>query len=258
MFISYKSIKNFILVNSTLLSISFFEYYLSKSFLLTFISVMFKNYTMINIIDYQLKDKPYINDKYIEPKEKYYGEFSSYVVMSAIIEATSLKIIRYNTTKEDNIITDLVTFIPISFLFEIIFDFFHYITHSYLHTNKYLYKIIHKKHHKHFNLKSILTFYHHPLDIIITNTIPLFITIYLMPNISYFQLLIIMTYKTFIEISGHSGKKVNPGSFPQFIWLPKLFNMQLFTRNHNLHHTNVNCNYAKRFNLWDRLFGTNK
>jgi sterol desaturase/sphingolipid hydroxylase (fatty acid hydroxylase superfamily) len=68
-----------------------------------------------------------------------------------------------------------------------------------------------------------------------------------------------LIYKIFLEISGHTNKKLFPnGSFPQFIWLPKLLNIQIFTEDHNLHHVLNNCNYGKRFSLWDKLFGTYK
>jgi sterol desaturase/sphingolipid hydroxylase (fatty acid hydroxylase superfamily) len=78
-------------------------------------------------------------------------------------------------------------------------------------------------------------------------------------KISLIMLNIILVYKTFIELSGHTGKKLYPsGSFAQFIWLPKMFGIQLYTEDHNLHHSKGNCNYAKRFSLWDRIFGTYK
>jgi sterol desaturase/sphingolipid hydroxylase (fatty acid hydroxylase superfamily) len=66
-----------------------------------------------------------------------------------------------------------------------------------------------------------------------------------------------LSYKTFIEISGHSGKKLYPnGSFSQFIWLPRFFNISLYTEDHALHHSSNYCNYSKRFSLWDKQFET--
>lgn len=69
---------------------------------------------------------------------------------------------------------------------------------------------------------------------------------------------LIMIYKIFIEISGHSGKKIKATSFPQFMWLPKIFDIELRTEDHDLHHTLNNCNYSKRFKLWDKIFSTYK
>lgn len=66
-----------------------------------------------------------------------------------------------------------------------------------------------------------------------------------------------LLFKSFVEISGHSGKKIFPsGSFSQFIWLPKMFDITLYTEDHNLHHDKSDCNFSKRFSIWDKLFGT--
>jgi sterol desaturase/sphingolipid hydroxylase (fatty acid hydroxylase superfamily) len=65
-------------------------------------------------------------------------------------------------------------------------------------------------------------------------------------------------YKIFIEISGHCGKNINSCSFPQFVWLPKLFKIEMYAEDHDAHHRFNNCNYSKRFILWDKLFLTYK
>jgi sterol desaturase/sphingolipid hydroxylase (fatty acid hydroxylase superfamily) len=105
----------------------------------------------------------------------------------------------------------------------------------------------------------ILTFYHSAADLIITNSIPQVITLLMFPYISLFQFNLIATYKSFIEISGHSSKKLYPsGSFSQCIWLPKILDISLYAEDHTLHHSHNNCNYSKRFSLWDKLFGTYK
>lgn len=67
----------------------------------------------------------------------------------------------------------------------------------------------------------------------------------------------IVVYKNFIEISGHSGKILYPTtSFPQFMWLPKWLNIELYCEDHDNHHFINNCNYSKRFSLWDKVFNT--
>ena len=95
------------------------------------------------------------------------------------------------------------------------------------------------------------------MDFFITNSIPTLITLYVFPvDLTHFQYELIHTYKTLLEIGGHSGKVLNANSFTQMIWLPKLFNVHLRVEDHDLHHSLNNCNYAKRFILWDRVFGT--
>jgi len=162
----------------------------------------------------------------------------------------------------NNFINIILLFIPKSFFFEIIFDFFHYWTHRVMHEKKFLYKNFHKKHHKHIKLEPILTFYQDPIDLLLTNSFPMILSLYIFKlflNLSLFELSLIIIYKIIIEIAGHSGIISNPTtSFLQFIWLPKLLNMELYTEDHDKHHTLIYCNYSKRFSLWDKIFGTFK
>jgi sterol desaturase/sphingolipid hydroxylase (fatty acid hydroxylase superfamily) len=104
---------------------------------------------------------------------------------------------------------------------------------------------------------AINAFYQDPIDLLITNSLPTYVALSLIPSISYFEWNVMLIYKNFIEIAGHSGKKSYPiSSFPQFIWLPKWLGMELYTEDHDLHHSLNNCNYSKRFSLWDKAFGT--
>lgn len=144
-----------------------------------------------------------------------------------------------------------------AFIFEIIFDFFHYWSHRLVHSNGTLYKYLHKKHHKFIHPSSITTFYQDPMDLVLTNVIPTMITLCIIPKITYFQFTMIMLYKIFIEISGHVGKQLKPiSSFSQCMWVPKYLNIELYAEDHDLHHSKNNCNYSKRFSLWDKVFGT--
>jgi sterol desaturase/sphingolipid hydroxylase (fatty acid hydroxylase superfamily) len=195
--------------------------------------------------------------------ENYYGEWHLNVWLSTFTESITmygLNQIFFNSNVEpiySNLQQDILLFIPQSFCFEIVFDFFHYITHKYSHENKYLYKITHKKHHYYAHPHKILTFYHSPLDLIITNTIPQFFSLLIIPKISKFQFFIILIHKSYIEISGHTGKQLYPcGSFAQFIWLPRILGIELHSEDHDLHHSSNACNYGKRFSLWDKVFNT--
>jgi sterol desaturase/sphingolipid hydroxylase (fatty acid hydroxylase superfamily) len=147
----------------------------------------------------------------------------------------------------------LLIFIPFSFIYEILFDLLHYCAHLLLHKNKKLY-IYHKTHHFISHPSSIYAFYQHPIDYFITNTIPLTITTYILQPQSLFIFILLLTYKTHIEIGGHCGKNNKTPSFPQCIWLPRMFGIELYTTDHDKHHTLNNCNYTKRFSLWDKIF----
>ena len=92
-----------------------------------------------------------------------------------------------------------------------------------------------------------------------SNVIPMILTINLMPQMSYFMFSMIIVYKDYTEICGHAGKDTGKTSaFPQCMWIPKILNIELYTLDHDLHHTMNNCNYSKRFSLWDKVFGTFK
>lgn len=259
--ISLNSIKNFVIVNTTLFVISSIDYLFSSN-RLAFPITLIRNYFFLNILDYITKDKPYIKEK--ERKfilEKYRTEFNIYLCSSTIIETiTNLFLEKQFVVNDDNNM-DLLYFIPISFMFEIIFDFFHYWSHRMMHQNKTLYQIIHKDHHR-FNYPiPITTFFQHPIDLLISNSTPSFISFFIITRlfgfgITKFLFKLIMTYKIYIEIAGHCGKEMKTPSFPQFIWIPKLLHIELYTVNHDLHHSSNNCNYSKRFSIWDKAFGT--
>jgi sterol desaturase/sphingolipid hydroxylase (fatty acid hydroxylase superfamily) len=216
----------------------------------------------MNIIDFSTKYKININVQQLY-KESQLIEFDKNVFTTTIIETSTFIFASKFIFTQTNIFYDVLYFIPVSFIFEIIFDFFHYWTHRMVHMNPYLYIHFHKKHHLHIYPTTILAFYHDPIDLLLTNSIPflftLCITLYMHIPISLFTLNMLIVYKTYIEISGHTGKRLYPsGSFPQFIWLPRFFDIQLYTENHDYHHTHTNCNFSKRFTLWDKVFGTLK
>ena len=229
---------------------------------------MFRNYLLIHFIEYGTKNIAKITDDPSKlPIESYKYEFHKNVMTSTLVETGTHMFINANilTITSMNfsggeIYPDLLYFIPVTFLFEILFDFFHYLTHRALHHSS-VYKYIHKKHHKFAHPTAITTFYQDPLDLIITNSAPLIVSLLIFPyltntSISYVQYNLIIVYKEFIEISGHSGKKCTTSSFPQFIWLPKMLHIELYTEEHDIHHSSNNCNYSKRFSIWDKVFKT--
>lgn len=257
--ISLKSIRNFFITNSILVLLSILQYVFFgfSSLIIKFLTILIRNYILMKIINYGIKKKKFIGDKIREPVEGYNGEFHVNVVSASVIEAGTIYAVE-DILIESSYQKDLIYFIPISFIYEVIFDFFHYWTHRIIHMNKNLYYHTHKKHHKYSNPITILTFYQHPIDLLITNSFPNIISLLLVNSfftISSFMYSMIIIYKTYIEISGHTGKNIYPiSSFSQFIWLPRLLNIELHTEEHDLHHTLNNCNYGKRFSLWDKIF----
>ena len=264
--ISFNSIKNFISINVGLIGISLLEYMFYENYGI-FTLLVLRNYILIDVIEYSTRNNENIDAemRLIKPQESFSHEFDLFLLSSTFIEYITHLYIKETFYNEERILCrqsffyDLQSFILISFYFEITFDLFHYISHLLLHKNTYLYKNIHKIHHKFKYPSCITTFYQHPVDMVLSNLLPTIITMYIIPvKPTYFQYIMISTYKVFSEISGHLGKYTKSISFSQFIWLPKMLNIELKIEHHDLHHSNNNCNYGKRFSLYDKIFGTFK
>ena len=270
MFITLKSIAIFLITNTYMLLFGLTESYTMQQMVpLNFfyklipyqIVLLIKNYMLMSIIEFGTNNKPNITENNADLKEEYKGEFLINFFRSVCVETFTLLLIQKYYFEfpimDFNILYEFLWFLPLSFIFELVFDFFHYWAHRIIHSNSRLYKYIHKKHHKFSHPIPIITYYQEPLDLILTNSIPTILTLCVIPKITYFQYTMIFLYKIFIEISGHCGKKLYPvGSFLQFMWLPKYLNIQLYTEDHDAHHSINNCNYSKRFSLWDKVFGT--
>jgi sterol desaturase/sphingolipid hydroxylase (fatty acid hydroxylase superfamily) len=272
--LSIKALKNFFTTNLTLFAFGSVEYIglillngFSPiiQFIITFIILLARNFILLYFITIAIKDKKYVSDRRKEPEEQYRGEFVKNVITTTFTDAITMTIAKnyllhvYDTRIIHNYLYDIMMFIPQSFVFELVFDFFHYWSHRCAHS-KYLYSRLHKHHHKHHDVSPIVTFYQDPLDMIFSNTIPVLITLYLMSNmlflnLSLFSYAIMSVYKVSVEIYGHSGKHTPP-EFVQCIWLPRYLGIVLTSENHSHHHMFNNCNYSKRFSLWDKLYGT--
>lgn len=261
---SLKSIVYFFSINTMLTSLALVQNTLIEKqssvyswLLLIYVTFVIRNYTLMALIDRGVKHKSLI-ENHLTVKESYKHEFDLNVLSSTLVEALTYVVVRVYILKGCYTVTigDIIWFIPFSFLFELVFDFFHYWTHRMVH-HHFVYAYIHKKHHKHFHPITITTYYQEPLDLLITNSVPVVLTLLLIPLLSLPQYHIMLTYKEYIEISGHCGRHLFPSSsFTQCIWLPRLFNIQLYTEEHDMHHSLNKCNYSKRFSLWDKVFGT--
>lgn len=263
LFISFKSICNYIFINSNLLLMSFIHYYMFNHYkYFAFFILLFRNYFIINFIDYATKYKKNIHKQITEDSSIHDYSLENHTSHVQIVLLETIKVYTFHKylSINQNYLFDITTFIPISFLYEIVFDFFHYWVHRICHVNNFLYRNIHKKHHKHSNLTSIVTFYQNPLDFILSVIFPEMIALYILQSLffklSLFQFILILNYKLFSEIAGHSGKYTNSCGFVQFIWLPRFLNIEIRTEDHDLHHKLLLCNYSKRFVIWDKLFNT--
>lgn len=261
--LSNNSIKNFFLINGSLICIAFIQYstiHFTQSainyiFIIYLINVI-KNYFLINMINYSIKEKELLNSNN-SLVENYKNEFHVNVLTSTIVETGTSVFINNYLIQINNSQINLFLFIPLSFIYELVFDFFHYWIHRLSHENKYLYQYFHKKHHKYNNVNSYITFYQSPFDLLLSNSLPQILSVCIFPFFSGLEYELMRIYLTYEEISGHNGHKTYPTScFSQCIWLPRWLNIELYSEDHYLHHSLNNCNYSKRFSLWDKIFNT--
>ena len=269
--ISSKSIVTFFNVNGTLITIGLTNYiamyyikdiYFFNKLFLTYCIYILRNYLMMFLLMMSTGHKQLTSD--INANNDCSYQLTSHMYLfSTTFWDTMAGVLVYNKLiitpiSVPNITNSLIYFIPTSFLFEIILDFFHYWSHRILHMNKSLYINIHKTHHKYTNPVIINTYFFSPLDVIGTISLPMILTVYIFPyKLTLFEYVMLSAYKQYTELAGHSGKMLAPASsFPQCIWLPRLFNIQLYAEDHDWHHKASNCNFAKRFSLWDKVFGT--
>jgi hypothetical protein len=147
--ISFSSAKNFCIVNSSLCLIGFCQYIfvtyheparvLGILPLYVFLIFVARNYTLLHMIDYGTRSKPYISQSMI-PKEEYKYEFHVNVFNATAIETVTHLFIKTQLIQlhfSRSIYYEIVYFIPLSFLFEIIFDFFIMVHIEYCITNHY-------------------------------------------------------------------------------------------------------------------------
>jgi sterol desaturase/sphingolipid hydroxylase (fatty acid hydroxylase superfamily) len=148
-------------------------------------------------------------------------------------------------------------------VYEIITDFFYYWMHRSLHENKWLYRQIHKLHHRSKAPTAINSSTMSVSETFLTFLITDLFVPCLLVNIWPFDLTEFAMYAAWIcaiEVYGHSGQIL--GMDEASVWrfgmsgLLSTFGIRLATRDHELHHWNNTCNYSKRTQVWDKVFGT--
>ena len=205
-----------------------------------------RNFAFVYLIDYMTMGRI----MYTSPT----GAYELHTIQAGCVEYLGLSLL---PTLHPSHGLNLVTFIPLSFAFEILYDFFFYWGHRMSHR---LGSSWHKQHHEHVHLMPILAFYNNLSDEVLLYLVPFVLTqrlIHVIYPMSALEIATIMTYKVFIEISGHISCSSNRRcSFPQCVWLPRTLGIELYADDHATHHVNARYNFSKRFALWDRVFDT--
>jgi lathosterol oxidase len=252
MIINKVSLYNFLFINTVLWCGGTLDYLMVERSLVLIGLICWKNLFLVLLISSKNSFKPYINPGIRKLDVK--GEIG-YLAQITLIDLISLRLLLSQTSLSISIPYELLTFIPRSFLFELVFDLAHYTAHRLAHSIPMVYKAIHKEHHQDILISPWTTFHQHPVDLLLTNTLPLLFASHIVPTSQLF-ICVMMWYKTLLEVGGHLGKVTKANSFPQCIWLPRLLKIELKSEEHNLHHRNPMRNFSKRFSIWDRAFGT--
>ncbi len=252
MFIKQDSLYNFALINTVLWIGGSIDYMMLNKLWILLGLVCCKNIFLVWLVAFKNVSKPYINPgiRRISVKEEL-----GYLAQITLIDFISLRLLLSQAYPFQSIGWELVTFIPRSFAFELFFDFGHYTTHRFIHSIPWMYRNIHKEHHQYILITPLTTFHQDPIDLLLTNILPLLFASWIIPTSSLF-VCVMMWYKTLLEVGGHLGKVTKANSFPQCIWLPRSLGIELKSEEHNLHHRNPMRNFSKRFSIWDKAFGT--
>jgi lathosterol oxidase len=252
MIINKASLYNFLFINTVLCTGGTLDYLmLERSFYLLSL-ICWKNLFLVLLVSLKNASKPYINPG---ERERNVKKEIGYLAQITLIDLVSLRLLLSQTTLTLSIPYELLTFLPRSFLFELVFDFGHYTTHRFAHYIPYIYQNIHKEHHQDILISPWTTYHQNPIDLLLTNTLPLLFASQIVPT-SHLFVCVMMWYKTLLEVGGHLGKVTKANSFPQCIWLPRFLTIELKSEEHNIHHRNPMRNFSKRFSIWDKAFGT--
>ena len=246
----------------------FFGYKLQNIF--TYFTIFtIKNYYIIFSSNNILKRVKNIDNNRNTPVPKFKNEFNLYILFVSFTEAIVYYIIiKYINFNKFDILKELLYLTFTRFIFDIIFDIFHYSIHYLFHKNLFLYNHIHKMHHNYIYPSIIIKFYNHPIDNILTECLPLFVSFYLVRQlISYFSiftLLFLLFIKNIQDILGHSGKLFDNKNynfmynFITFNFISFYLNIFPYIIDHDNHHINNKYNFSSRTTLLDKLFGTFK
>ena len=126
-------------------------------------------------------------------------------------------------------------------------DTFFYFLHRMMHENKFIYKTIHKIHHRANAPVAIDYLYVHPLEWM-SGFIGPFIGIILLGGVSVYTFWLYLFVRNFHELAIHSGLKSS--------FISRVFPFYGTNEHHDLHHEKRDGNYASSFTFFDLIFKT--
>ena len=194
-----------------------------------------------------------INDYRIQPKEyfakRFYERFPLILFNISILLGVGIVGV---FLLQDFIAFELPTvwvFVWQLVLIFLIDDLYFYFYHSALHT-KFLYKHIHKTHHRSTMPIPMEYIFTHPLEWFIGAIGPFIglVVIASFSEINIYAFWVMSALRNLHELDIHSGIKSSK--------ITSLIPFYGTTEHHDLHHSKNKGNYASTFTLWDKVFGT--
>ena len=218
---------------------------------------------VVLFLDVATAGKARLNDRARPSRSQVKDAWRRLFLVAAPVDAITLCLARHLGWVGAPRPTSYLRFVAASFCFEVCFDLGHYWTHRFAHAcarrrsgiAKALFNA-HAAHHAHASgLAPVLAYAQAPLDVVLCNALPalaaLAATGRLLDSVT-----LVWAYKAYVEAAGHAGCESRATSFPQCVWLPRYLGIALRTADHDAHHGAAAVNFAKRFTLWDRVFGT--
>ena len=126
-------------------------------------------------------------------------------------------------------------------------DLFFYFLHRIMHQSKYIYKTIHKIHHRANTPIPIDYIYVHPLEWL-SGFIGPFLGMVLLGGISVYTFWAYLIIRNIHELHIHSGLKTS--------FLSKIIPFYGPNEHHDMHHAKRDGNYASTLIIWDKIFKT--
>jgi lathosterol oxidase len=131
----------------------------------------------------------------------------------------------------------------------LIHDALFYWSHRLMHIKK-IFKYFHLVHHKSTNPSPFSIYAFQPGEALIEYAI--YPVIFFLLPVHPFALMPFMLYSVLVNLAGHGGFEFMPDGFRKH----RIFRWQNSVTNHDMHHTNVKCNYGFYFTFWDKMMNT--
>ena len=264
---SFAWLRPFLLVNGFLVALAAavdrLEAAMGPSLLACLAACALRDAAVVLFLDAATAGKARLNDRARPSRSQVKDAWRRLFLVAAPVDAVTLCLARHLGWVGAPRPTSYLRFVAASFCFEVCFDLGHYWTHRFAHAcarrrsgiAKALFNA-HAAHHAHASgLAPVLAYAQAPLDVVLCNAVPalaaLAATGRLLDSVT-----LVWAYKAYVEAAGHAGCESRATSFPQCVWLPRYLGIALRTADHDAHHGAAAVNFAKRFTLWDRVFGT--